>query len=167
MKLFYTSRTTFWWTMLQSIIFKPSHQISEHVPWWTVCPLDYSMYDLKIKVKKDPTFTKQKHWSEHVPRWTLCPRPQHSIHEPKSSSKRTLTVTSHDPGGHYVLDLSILDPKPRSKRTLTVTSHDLWNKTLTETIAIHWWDTLTPTFLFWDRYSNVMMLTHNIFSFII
>ena len=62
--------------------------MSEHVPWWTVCPLDHSMHDSKIKVKKDPTFTKQKHWSEHVPRWTLCPRPQHNIHEAKIKLKK-------------------------------------------------------------------------------
>ena len=60
--------------------------MSEHVPWWTVCPLDHSMHDSKIKVKKDPTFTKQKHWSEHVPRWTLCPRPQHA--RPKIKVKK-------------------------------------------------------------------------------
>ena len=106
--------------MLQSIIFKPSHQMSEHVPWWTVCPLDHSMHDSKIKVKKDPTFTKQKHWSEHVPRWTLCPRPQHSIHDPKSSSKRTLTVTSHDPGGHYVLDPNQGQKRPYFHQTKTL-----------------------------------------------
>ena len=50
--------------------------MSEHVPWWTVCPLDHSMHDSKIKVKKDPTFI----------------------------NKNTGQNTS--PGGHYVLDHS-------------------------------------------------------------
>ena len=97
----------------------------------------------------------------------------HSMHDPKikgqkrpllSSNKNTGQNTS--PGGHYVLDHSMHDPKSRVKKDPYSDLSWSWNKTLTETNAIHWWDTLTPTF-FWDRYSNVMMPTHNISLFII
>ena len=65
--------------------------MSEHVSWWTVCPLDHSMHDPKIKVKKDPYF--------------------HQI--------KTLVRTGPpSPGGHYVLDHDMHDPKSRVKKDL-------------------------------------------------